>query len=58
MLYQAFSESSSGPANMQYQPTSEHRGDMFTKRFEPNRFEAALGTVEYVGLARPCVPRV
>ena len=27
---------------LQYQPSAEHKGDMFTKRLDPATFEAAI----------------
>ena len=35
---------------LKYQATAEHRGDMFTKRLEPNAFERAL---KMINLVRP-----
>ena len=32
----------SGVYELQYQPTKEHTGDVFTKKLEPASFEAAV----------------
>ena len=40
VLYEAFVEHDD--CILQYQPSGEHKGDMFTKRLDPASFEAAV----------------
>ena len=38
----------SGQRELRYQETSSHKGDMFTKRLDPNAFERALTLINLV----------
>ena len=40
MLYEVFVERDD--CTLQYQPSGEHKGDMFTKRLDPASFEIAI----------------
>ena len=52
VLHEIFVEHSAGPANIQYQETASHKGDMFTKRLDPAPLEAALARINLLTPAR------
>ena len=52
VLHEVFVEQTAGSANIQYQETASHKGDMFTKRLDPGPFEEALKRINLLPPAR------